>query len=39
MTVTYELTALGRSLLVVFAGLKVWAESHMGARAAGTGLL
>jgi DNA-binding HxlR family transcriptional regulator len=29
VTVTYELTALGRSLLVVFAGLKVWAESHM----------
>ena len=31
VTVTYELTALGRSLLVVFADLKVWAESHMGA--------
>jgi DNA-binding HxlR family transcriptional regulator len=29
VTVTYELTALGRSLLVVFAGLKDWAESHM----------
>jgi DNA-binding HxlR family transcriptional regulator len=29
VTVTYELTALGRSLLVVFAGLKGWAESHM----------
>ena len=31
VTVTYELTALGRSLLVVFARVKVWAESHMGA--------
>ena len=31
VTVTYELTALGRSLLVIFAGLKDWAESHMGA--------
>ncbi len=31
VTVTYELTALGRSLLVVFAELKDWAESHMGA--------
>ena len=31
VTVTYELTALGRSLLVVFAQLKDWAESHMGA--------
>ena len=31
VTVTYELTALGRSLLVVFADLKDWAESHMGA--------
>jgi DNA-binding HxlR family transcriptional regulator len=29
VTVTYELTALGRSLLVVFGGLKTWAESHM----------
>jgi DNA-binding HxlR family transcriptional regulator len=29
VTVTYELTGLGRSLLVVIAGLKVWAESHM----------
>jgi DNA-binding HxlR family transcriptional regulator len=29
VTVTYELTALGRSLLVVFGGLKIWAESHM----------
>jgi DNA-binding HxlR family transcriptional regulator len=29
VTVTYELTPLGRSLLVVFAGLKDWAESHM----------
>jgi DNA-binding HxlR family transcriptional regulator len=29
VTVNYELTGLGRSLLVVFAGLKVWAESHM----------
>jgi DNA-binding HxlR family transcriptional regulator len=37
VTVTYELTDLGRSLLVVFAQLKDWAESHMeavlGARA------
>ena len=31
VTVTYELTALGRSLLVVFAQLKDWAESNMGA--------
>ena len=31
VTVTYELTPLGRSLLVVFGGLKVWAESHMDA--------
>jgi len=31
VTVTYELTGLGRSLLVVFAGLKDWAESHMDA--------
>jgi len=31
VTVTYELTDLGRSLLVVFAGLKGWAEAHMGA--------
>jgi DNA-binding HxlR family transcriptional regulator len=31
VTVTYELTPLGRSLLVVFAQLKEWAESHMGA--------
>ena len=31
VTVTYELTELGRSLLVVFAELKDWAESHMGA--------
>jgi DNA-binding HxlR family transcriptional regulator len=29
VTVTYELTALGRSLLEVIAGLKTWAESHM----------
>lgn len=29
VTVTYELTGLGRSLLVVFAELKGWAESHM----------
>jgi DNA-binding HxlR family transcriptional regulator len=29
VTVTYELTGLGRSLLEVFAGLKLWAESHM----------
>jgi DNA-binding HxlR family transcriptional regulator len=29
VTVTYELTGLGRSLLRVIAGLKVWAESHM----------
>jgi DNA-binding HxlR family transcriptional regulator len=29
VTVTYELTALGRSLLVVFGGLKIWAESLM----------
>jgi len=31
VTVTYELTDLGRSLLVVFAELKGWAEAHMGA--------
>jgi DNA-binding HxlR family transcriptional regulator len=31
VTVTYELTELGRSLLVIFAGLKDWAESNMGA--------
>ena len=31
VTVTYELTALGRSLLIVFAQLKDWAESNMGA--------
>ena len=31
VTVTYELTALGRSLLIVFAQLKAWAESNMGA--------
>jgi DNA-binding HxlR family transcriptional regulator len=29
VTVTYELTDLGRSLQVVIAGLKDWAESHM----------
>jgi len=29
VTVTYELTALGRSLLEVIAGLKLWAELHM----------
>jgi DNA-binding HxlR family transcriptional regulator len=29
VTVTYELTPLGRSLLVVMAGLKRWAETHM----------
>ena len=29
VTVTYELTALGRSLHVVIAQLKAWAESHM----------
>jgi DNA-binding HxlR family transcriptional regulator len=29
VTVTYELTALGRSLQAVITGLKVWAESHM----------
>ena len=29
VTVTYELTDLGRSLQVVMAGLKDWAESHM----------
>ena len=31
VTVTYELTALGRSLQEVMYGLKIWAESHMGA--------
>ena len=31
VTVTYELTDLGRSLLVVFGGLKDWAEAHMDA--------
>jgi len=31
VTVTYELTELGRSLLVIIAGLKDWAETHMGA--------
>jgi DNA-binding HxlR family transcriptional regulator len=31
VTVTYELTALGRSLLDVVAQLKDWAESHMDA--------
>jgi DNA-binding HxlR family transcriptional regulator len=31
VTVTYELTALGRSLLAVVAQLKDWAESHMDA--------
>ena len=30
VTVTYELTDLGRSLQEVMVGLKVWAESHMG---------
>ena len=29
VTVTYELTALGRSLQAVIKGLKSWAESHM----------
>jgi DNA-binding HxlR family transcriptional regulator len=29
VTVTYEVTALGRSLLEVVAGVKRWAESHM----------
>ena len=29
VTVTYELTGLGRSLLEVIAGVKLWAESHM----------
>jgi DNA-binding HxlR family transcriptional regulator len=29
VTVTYELTGLGRSLQVVITGLKSWAESHM----------
>jgi DNA-binding HxlR family transcriptional regulator len=29
VTVTYELTDLGRSLLVVITGLKDWAEAHM----------
>jgi DNA-binding HxlR family transcriptional regulator len=29
VTVTYELTELGRSLQVVITGLKTWAESHM----------
>src|SRR4051812_43675721 len=31
VTVTYELTDLGRSLLVVFGKLKDWAEAHMDA--------
>jgi DNA-binding HxlR family transcriptional regulator len=31
VTVTYELTDLGRSLLVVFGELKRWAEAHMDA--------
>jgi DNA-binding HxlR family transcriptional regulator len=31
VTVTYELTGLGRSLQKVIAGLKGWAESHMDA--------
>ncbi len=30
VTVTYELTELGRSLQVVMWSLKGWAESHMG---------
>jgi len=30
VTVTYELTTLGRSLLEVVRGLADWAESHMG---------
>jgi DNA-binding HxlR family transcriptional regulator len=29
VTVTYELTELGRSLQAVITGLKSWAESHM----------
>jgi len=29
VTVTYELTELGRSLQAVIKGLKSWAESHM----------
>ena len=29
VTVTYELTDLGRSLQMVITGLKSWAESHM----------
>ena len=29
VTVTYELTDLGRSLQAVITGLKYWAESHM----------
>ena len=29
VTVTYQLTDLGRSLLLVVAGLTRWAESHM----------
>ncbi len=29
VTVSYELTDLGRSLLAVIAGLKDWAETHM----------
>jgi DNA-binding HxlR family transcriptional regulator len=29
VTVTYELTPLGRSLQIVMAGLKKWAEAHM----------
>jgi DNA-binding HxlR family transcriptional regulator len=31
VTVTYELTDLGRSLQRVIVGLKVWAETHMEA--------
>lgn len=30
VTVTYELTDLGRSLQAVMRGIKQWAESHMG---------
>ncbi|MEU4588998.1 MULTISPECIES: winged helix-turn-helix transcriptional regulator [Micromonospora] len=29
VTVTYELTALGLSLLKTIQGLKIWAETHM----------
>ena len=29
VTVTYELTALGLSLLKTIQGLKIWAEAHM----------